>query len=319
MRRYTAWIIKGALVIGAFWLLCHAGNNLKKVQRLERLAVYDLKASIDGEDANRILEQAVFWGKEDDEGGESSGEYSHNMIFFTEQKGKILENPDWYRQTETDVVEICGDSTLLFSYGYPLEPGDTKGCLIGEETALVLFGGRQVIGEQVVYEGVAYEIRGILQGKNIFVIQGREGTGLCNAGIMGNTVMERNEIAGQLQNAYGIIMDEVPFRFYETMIRTEIFLLCAILYILAGWHLCHEILCGKAVKKALITMGVLGTATGIVFVMSITPYTMPDKISDMSWWGNYFSDEWAKWNQFWGREEMFLQEEFQKCVWLLIK
>lgn len=319
MRRYTAWIIKGALVLGAFLLLFLAGNNLKKVRQLERLAIYDLKAPIETESAGMILRQAVFWGKEDGEEEESFGEYSHSIIFFTEQKGKILENAVWYRQTETDVVEICGDSTLLFSYGYPLEPEDTNGCLIGEETALALFGGRQVIGEQVVYEGKAYEVRGILQGKNIFVIQGGEKTDLWNLGIMGNTVMERKEIAGQLQNAYGIVMDEVPFYFYETIIRSEIFLLLEGFYIGTGWYLCHGSLRGKAVKKAVITMGVLGTAAGTVFVMSITSYTMPDQISDMSWWGNYFNNEWAKWHQFWGRETMFLQEEFQKCIWFLPK
>jgi len=322
MRRYGAWIINGIFVIGAFLLLCHAGNNLKKITQLERLAVYDLKISVDGESAGTILEQAAFWGEEESagEGAETdAGEYSHNMIFFREQKEKTLENTAWYRQTETDVVEICGDSTLLFSYGYPLEPGDTKGCLLGEETALALFGGRQVIGEQVSYEGTAYEIRGILQGKNIFVIQADENTPLCNAGIMGNTVMERNKIAGQLQNAYGIIMDEVPFRFYGTIIRMEIFVLCAVCYIWAGWHLCHGIPERKAVKKAFILAGVLLAGAGIVFVMSMTAETMPDRISDMSWWGNYFSSEWEKWNRFWGSEKMFLQEEFQKCVLLMMK
>lgn len=347
MRRHTAWMVRSVFAIGILFLLCHAGNQLKHVQRLERLGVYELNTPVTAKNAEVILEEAVCREPEAEEtkAGETEAEETGagetevakqedacRIIFFTEQKGKTVENGEWYRQTEADVVEVYGDSTLLFPYAYPLEPEDTKGCLLGEETAIALFGGRKVVGEQIIYEGKTYEIRGILQGKNQLVIQALEETPLCNAGVLGDTAAGRKETVDQLQNAYGIGLEEIPFRFYETILRAKIAVLCLFLYIWAGALFCRALAMrfagkvegtaetektaelGKTVKKAVIAMGIVLTLVGVFYVMSFNAYTMPDKISDLSWWGNYFSGEWAEWKRFLGREEMFLQEEFRKCM-----
>lgn len=320
MRGYRAWLIRGIFAAGILMLLCHAGSQLKKVRRLERLGIYELNMPIKAEEAEKILEEADSYG---------TGTYSHNIIFFTEQKKKTVEHTQWHRLTETDVVSLCGDSTLLFPYGYPLEPGDQKGCLLGEETAVALFGGRKVIGEQIAYEGEIYEIRGILQGRDLFVIQAGEKTSLGNAGIFKDTAPERENTAAWLQNACGFLLEEIPFRFYETIVRVKIVVLGMILYSWAGALLCRLLSAGrkgreakspegiKTVKKTVIAAGVLLAVFGMVYVMNFNAYTMPDKISDLSWWGNYFGGEWTKWKQFLGREEMFLQEEFGKCIGIL--
>lgn len=293
-----AWAGKCLLATGALLFLFHAANNLHKVQQLERLSVYDLGTFVEAETVGQMLEQDI----------------SDQVIFFTELKDQSLENAAWFRQVDTDVVEICGDSTLLFRFGYPLEPEDKNGCLIGEETAFKLYGGTQIIGEQVIYEGQVYEIRGVLQGERVFVIQARVNTLLKNAGILGNSVLERSRTAEKLQNTYWLNLNEIPLWFYEKMIRLEIFAATAFLYIMAGWHLCHRFSEKKAVKKSVIWIGILCVLMGIVFVLSITTYNMPDKLSDLSWWGDYFCGEWEAWKEFVGREEMFLQKAFRECV-----
>lgn len=291
--------------MGIVFLLIHAGNRLERVQSMERLGVYELQTSVEAKEAERILEEER----------EETEAYCHRLVFFAEQKEEIVENTQWYRQMEADVVKLCGDSTLLFPYGYPLEPEDTKGCLIGEETAVALFGGRQVIGERIGYGGEQYEIRGILPNENLLVLQAQGETAVCYAGVLGDTPAQREKAAELLQNAYGFDLREVPFRFYEAVCRAQIAALCMLAYSGAGVCLLR-VLSGrggkawKKVRTAVAVGGVALAAAGMIYILSYHAYAMPDKISDLSGWGGYFGGEWTEWKRFLSREEIFLQRAY---------
>ena len=307
--------------MGIVFLLIHAGNRLERVQSMERLGVYELQTSVEAREAERILEEER----------KETEAYCHRLVFFAEQKEEIVENTQWYRQTEADVVKLCGDSTLLFPYGYPLEPEDTKGCLIGEETAVALFGGRQVIGERIGYGGEQYEIRGILPDENLLVLQAQGETAVCYAGVLGDTPAQREKAAGLLQNAYGLDLREVPFRFYEAVCRAQIAALCMLAYSGAGVCLLRVLSGrgkeeepegkgagrgrhgGKAWKKVRTAVAVGGAAlvaAGMIYILSYHAYAMPDKISDLSGWGGYFGGEWTEWKRFLSREEIFLHRAY---------
>lgn len=321
---------KAAAVILLLFLLWSEVSSLSKIQELGRLGVYELGTSIDGRSAGNILEQAAsITGKESscsqeeldkDENREKSGngegfmEYPHDVVFFSEKKKQTVENPLWYRQTKSTVVEILGDSTLLFPFGYPLEAGDLKGCLLGEDSARELFGGTEVIGEEIVYAGKTYVIRGILQKRDILVIEGGEDACFSYAGILGDTTLQKDERITELQNLSGIFLTEIPFRFYGTIVRAEIVVTAAFLYGLAGLLICRKFKENKAVKKGVVLGAVFCAALGIVFVLSITSYRMPDKVSELSWWGSYFREEKEGWDALFGREEIFLQEDYKQYL-----
>lgn len=325
MRRQFWTIGKAVIAVFLLFLLWSAGGNLSKLQELERLGIYDLGAPLDRKAAENLLNQAGMIEEEDVNDGEekennrekentAAGEYPHDVLFFTEKKKQYVENPVWYRRAQTTAVEILGDSTLLFPFAYPLEAGDVYGCLLGEESAWELFGGTEVIGEEIVYKGRVYEIRGILPERNILVIEGGEDVVFSYAGIWGETLLQKDKRIGELQNLGGIFLTEIPFRFYGSIVRLEIVLTAACLYGLAGFLICRRFKEKKGVKKAVLLAAVPCIATGIVFVLSITAYKMPDKVSDMSWWGNYFTEERRAWDSFFGREELFLQEDYKKYI-----
>lgn len=315
MRRRFSQIGKAAIAVFLLFLLWSAWGNLSKIQELERLGIYELGAPLDRKAAEKLLNQAVQIQKEGvNAGEEANGEYPHDVLFFAEKKNRYVENSAWLRQTRTTAVEILGDSTLLFPFAYPLEPGDAHGCLLGEESAWELFGGAEVVGEEIVYEGRTYEIRGILPGRNILVIEGGEEAGFSFAGIWGETLLQKDKRIGELQNLGGIFLTEVPLRFYGTIVRTEIVITAALLYGLAGFLICRRFREKKGVKKAVLLAAVPCAVAGIVFALSITAYKMPDKVSDMSWWGNYFTQEKKAWDSFFGREELFLQENYKQYI-----
>lgn len=322
MRRQLLWIGRAAVAILMLFLLWNAGRNLWKIQELERLGVYEMGSGIGAGDAENILNQAALIEEEENSGfgkekGGSDGEmteYPHDILFFSEKKKQMAENPLWCRQTKTTVVEIYGDSTLLFPFGYPLEPGDDKGCLLGEECAWELFGGTEVVGEEIVYQGRTYEIRGILPERNILVMEGGENTRFSYVGIWGVSPLQKDKRIGELQNLGGIFLTEIPFRFYGTIVRAEIVLTAAFLYGLAGWIICRRFREKRGIKKAFILAAVPCGLAAVVFILSITAYRMPDKISDLSWWENYFREEGEAWDSFFGREELFLQEDYKKVL-----
>lgn len=323
MRRHLALIGKAVIAVFLLFLLWGAWGNLSKLQELERLGIYDLGASIDRRAAGNLMKQAALnegealnGGEENNKGNESAAteEYLHDVLFFAEKKNQYVENSAWLRQTRTTAVEILGDSTLLFPFAYPLEPGDDHGCLLGEESAWELFGGAEVVGEEIVYEGKTYEIRGIIPKRNILVIEGGEEAGFSFAGIWGETLLQKDKRIGELQNLGGIFLTEIPFRFYGTIVRTEIVITASLLYGLAGFLICRRFREKKGVKKAVFLGLVPCIVAGILFVLSITAYKMPDKVSNMSWWGNYFTQERKAWDSFFGREELFLQEDYKEYI-----
>lgn len=334
MRRLLSRAGKAAAVILLLFLLAGGISRLMRIQELGRLGVYEMESALDKKTAEIILEQAADipdgedspMGKEQGEtenrmaSGNGSGafgeaaKYPHDVVFFREKKNQAVENPQWYRRTKTTAVEIIGDSTLLFPFGFPLEAGDVKGCLLGEDSARELFGGTEVVGAEILYEGNTYEIRGILQERDILVIEGGEETCFSYAGIFGENPLQKDRRIAEVQNLGGILLTEIPFRFYGTIIRMEIVGTAAFLYGLAGTFLCKKYKGKKSVKKGVFWGAGFCGAVGIIFILSLTAYRMPDKISDLSWWGNYFREEREGFASFFAREEMFLQEDYKQYL-----
>lgn len=322
MRGRFIKALKWIALLFLLFLFLRAGRNLSEIRKLERLGVYDMKTALTMENAESILEQAALAQEEKQPGTpqksvgieEDAAEYPHDVLFFNEKKKQVIENPAWYRRTETTVVEICGDSTLLFPFGYPLEAKDNKGCLLGEESARELFGGIGVIGEEVIYEGKTYEIRGILTGKNILVIEGGKNASFSYVGIFGDTPLQKDKRIVELENLGGIFLTEVPLRFYGTIVKIELFFVSAFLYGLTGFMICKSFREKKRLGKAFILAAVPLGLAGIFFVLSITAYRMPDKVSDLSWWEAYFREEGKAWGDFFEREEIFLQEDYKAYI-----
>lgn len=301
MRRHRAGAVKGIAALLSAFLLWSAGKNLGNLQELERLGIYETDSGIDRRRAEYIMDQAV--------------SAKESFLFFAENKRQTVENSLWRRQIKTTVVEICGDSTLLFPFGYPLENEDGRGCLLGEESARTLFGGTEVTGEKILYEGRTYEIRGILPERNILVIEAGENTRFSYVGIWGETPLQKDDRREMLQNLGGVFLTEIPLRFYSAIVRLEILAAAALLYGLAVSTICCRFPEKRALKKIFGAAAVFLGAAGLIFVLSITAYRMPDKVSDLSRWETYFREEGQAWDSFFGREELFLQEDYKRWLY----
>lgn len=97
---------------------------------------------------------------------------------WTEQKNQTVRAAINERSTNTDILLLCGDSHFVLPWGKNLPESDTEGCIIGESLAEQLFGGTEVEGQQILYNGRELTVCGIVkQPQNIMLCQNIENCG----------------------------------------------------------------------------------------------------------------------------------------------
>ena len=80
---------------------------------------------------------------------------------WTEQKNQTVRATINERSSNADILLLCGDSHSVLPWGKNLPESDTEGCILGASLAEQLFGGTEVEGQQILYNGRELTVRGI--------------------------------------------------------------------------------------------------------------------------------------------------------------
>lgn len=103
--------------------------------------------------------------------GEAAGEAAQ-FTAWTEQGDAVISVLDGCRSMSATVLLLDGSSELLLPYGKILHEDDATGCLIGEKTAMRLFGNVNAEGLTLWYAGRALTVRGVLRAvEDLMVVQ----------------------------------------------------------------------------------------------------------------------------------------------------
>ena len=73
-----------------------------------------------------------------------------------------LTQPETGRETEAEMLVLCGSSEWMLPGAAILSPSDNRGCLLGEKTAEQLFGRTNIVGEKVEQGGKCWLVRGVI-------------------------------------------------------------------------------------------------------------------------------------------------------------
>lgn len=76
---------------------------------------------------------------------------------------------------KTDVIAVYGSSHCLLPFGKNLSIKDTKGCIIGKELAEELFGSHMAEGQELIWRGSTWVIRGVVEEPSgLFMVEAAE-------------------------------------------------------------------------------------------------------------------------------------------------
>lgn len=213
-----------------------------------------------------------------------------SLVFWREKKNQTIENEELSRQGSFSVIELCGNSALLFPGEYPLNKEDTQGCLIGEAVANQLFGDVNVVGKTLVYGDKTYSVRGVLKNQKTFVCQvpGKSDLLLDQLTFYGNSPLEKERIKERLKTQYGLSIQESPVYWKYILIRAALFAFPA--FLLTVFLYCSRR--SKVLQKGLLWMEILFFLAGLVFIFDITPEKLPNRLSDFDFWVEAVEKGW---------------------------
>lgn len=87
----------------------------------------------------------------------------YTFAAWKEETGRQISAAESGRNDTANVIEIYGSSNCILPYGANLWQEDKDACLIGMKLAEQLFGGHQVEGQQIQYNGRILTIRGVIK------------------------------------------------------------------------------------------------------------------------------------------------------------
>lgn len=279
MRRVSRWVCVALFILGTLAYLQIGNHYLNQISLWKNY----ITCSIENEQS----EEKEEWGISPKEARsylekEEEKETPLSLVFWREKKSQTITNEEFFRKGTFSVLEICGNSALLFPGEFPLNKEDVEGCLIGEETAYQLFGDTNIVGKPLVYEEKTYYVRGVLSGENIFVCQTAEKKEvlLDQLTFYAESYLKKEEIKEQLQNQYGLSVKESPVYWKYIFIRAALFAFPACLLTVCLF-LCRK---KKALWKWLLFVEIIFLFVGIVFIFDITPEKLPNRLSDFDYW-----------------------------------
>lgn len=134
---------------------------------------------------------------------------------WTEQKNQTVRATINERSTNTDILLLCGDSHSVLPWGKNLPESDTEGCIIGASLAEQLFGGTEVEGQQILYNGRELTVCGIVkQPQNIMLCQNIENYGASSGTQTGS---RRDQQTGSLSenNQQEVCYDKISLFYID--------------------------------------------------------------------------------------------------------
>lgn len=125
--------------------------------------------------------------------GQDESELLYEFCIWREKKQMTLTNDNLLKETLADVILFCGNIKLLFEDCRVPVIGDTKGCLVDEQTAWELFGDDQITGKEISFEGTQYIVRKVIPGKEKIAVFSADGIVEKMPDMVGMEQEERNQ------------------------------------------------------------------------------------------------------------------------------
>lgn len=201
-------IVFWAAIFGAAILFLAAGNILGTKAGYFSHAV-TIQADENGFDMEILREMMT----------DPDSEYS--FAAWKEETGQQISAAESGRSDVANIIEIYGPSNCIFPCGKNLWPEDEDACLIGMKLAEQLFGGHQVEGQQIRYNGRALTIRGMIEEPEDLLI--------CETTELGEKInFDRISIqtaagetgymrAKEFISRYGLMAQPLRFDFYQDL------------------------------------------------------------------------------------------------------
>lgn len=208
------------------------------------------------------------------------------FLFWREKKSQTIENTELSRKGSFPVIEICGNSALLFPGEFPLDKESGEGCLIGDHMAWKLFGDTNVTGKTLVYGKKTYYVQGVLPKTDIFLCQAEKNSNvlLNKLTFYADSYSEKNRIREQLENEHSLILNEIPTYWGFIFKRAALFLFPACIFLILLF-LSRK---NKRLFKNMVFITLIFFVGGIIFIFDITPDKLPNRLSDIDFWVETF-------------------------------
>lgn len=190
MKTYKRYlVIIAAMGIGCFLFYWSAAFWGEMFQSKDQV-LFCLEQPINSQKALEILEQSK---EETVSSGQDESELLYEFCIWGEKKQMTLTNDNLLKKTQADVILFCGNIELLFEDCRVPVTGDTKGCLVDEQTAWELFGDDQITGKEISCEGAQYIIRKVIPGKEKIAVFSADDTVEKMPDMVGTEQEERNQ------------------------------------------------------------------------------------------------------------------------------
>lgn len=148
-------------------------------------------------------------------------------VFWAELENRYVESMSIRKNAETTVIALHGRSDILFPNMPVIDEDCRKSCLISESLAYELFGGTDVKGLEIFYQGKEYRVIGILKrNEKLFLYEPSK-----NDGVLYNRFSMKSEekkainiLEQELQMKYGsgrVLDYTMPKLFFELCFLTD--------------------------------------------------------------------------------------------------
>jgi len=256
----------------------------KSIVNTELSEVISLTEPMNGKQAGEIQKQ------------EKETEIPFRFTMFGMEKSQFIRNADLFRDIQTDVIHISGDSNLVLPSDSILMEEDKEGCLIDEKLAQDLFGSLNVRGQSIQYLGKDYIVRGVISGtEKVFMIQTDSKTKeiLNKVSVEIPSEDKRNEILNALSARHGFPSQGMKIYVYAGWGRS----LITIIGIIFGLGVAIPAFKRSIAMKQYPVYQYLGILYGVAvllcflwvvgFQFKINMNIIPSKWSDFDYWSRF--------------------------------
>lgn len=210
-----------------------------------------------------------------------------DMIFWTDEKMDYVESTDIGIKRKIPIIPLCGNlKIILRGNAIDGEIKQEKECILGKQTAFLLFGGQDVIGLKVSYNKKNYIIVDVEKTiKDGFFYQPEINSNIRfnRTTVSINNREEKIVVKNRFINTYG----------YKNILDFELLIfIMEISLLVLPWVFWWKFL--KVVKKRNTIVCIVGVWVGIFFTIIILNFPIdfiPTKWSDFGFWGELFKSK----------------------------
>lgn len=235
------------------------------------------------------------------------------FTLWEQQEDQTVESPEFSRSALVRGIALWGDSRLVLGGNGFLDASDPDGCLIDGDTALSLFGSRNIVGQTVRYGGRELSVRGILDGVSDTIVleavqEEKADTGQENFAFHHVTLSyggERGkEVLAEFRNQFGVSGTVLPLSGYPGIAKG----IHGMFFLVVLCSVCFPLL-RLARTKAFREERYLCLAAAFGMIFAFFWIVRPDFLWPEDWIPGRWSD-FSFWEALWKEQTGVVQELF---------